>query len=120
MEPKVLVVEDDRATQDGWNTTLKGLVNLVSAYTIEEAREAFTANPDIVAIVMDGCVPGDGDLDNPNTRSLVCDLRLTFKGPIIAASGSPYYGNLLVEAGCTYRCEKKDVPRKILDILDIK
>ncbi|MEK7645673.1 MAG: hypothetical protein AAB374_00995 [Patescibacteria group bacterium] len=88
---------------------------IVSAFSIEEAEEQFAANPDIVAIVMDACVPGD----RPTTPSLVQKLRSTFTGPMIAASSMSDYRRRLLAAGCDHESVKEEVPQMLLEILGL-
>jgi len=112
---KVLIVEDSQAYQSGWAKQLKGKVEVISAFTRLEAEEKFNANPDVVAIVMDACVPEH----KPNTMVLVMEFRETFKGPIIAQSDEPSYRQMLVKYGCNFECKKDDVPAKLCEILAI-
>jgi len=115
MIPKVLVVEDHKDWHDIWREELDGKVVLVSAFSIELAENLFVANPDIVAIVMDACVPGD----RPTTPSLVRKFRSTFAGPMIAVSSMSDYRSQLVDAGCDYESEKGDLSQKLLEVLGL-
>ncbi len=112
---KVLIVEDLHFLQAEWTTILKDKVSIISAFTVKEAEEKFSNNPDIDLISMDGCVPGE----EINTQPLVRKFRKTFKGPIIAASRSSVFREFLKEAGCDYECTKNELPKKILEILGI-
>ena len=58
-------------------------VIILSAFFLAEAEQLFFENTDIAAIVIDGCVDNDEDLD---TAGLVIKIRQTFACPIIAAS----------------------------------
>ncbi len=117
MVKKVLIVED----MEEFHVLWKGYLNdfsseivLLSAFSIEEAEELFSANSDIDAIVMDACVPGD----EPNTQPLVRKFRKTFAGPIIASSSVEEYRKELIKAGCDYESESKaTLPEKLLEIL---
>lgn len=113
MSKKVLIVDDEEFWQDYWRKELGEKVVMVSARTIKEAEEQFAANPDIVAIVMDACVPGD----RPNTPPLVRKFRETFSGPMIAISSSWNNRDELVEAGCDHTSAKNPLPRKLLEVL---
>ena len=115
MSRKVLVVEDQDYLHDKWRRELDGKVVLVSALSIEEAEEKFSANPDIDAIVMDACVPGD----EPTTPPLVRKFRETFTGPIIAISSLPEYRAKLVSAGCDHESRKDALPAKLLEVLGL-
>ena len=109
MTEKVLIVEDHAPLQEVWKLALRGKVEIISAFSIEEAKEKFAANPDIVAIIVDACVPGS----EPNTMSLLREFRATFNGLIIATSNVPEYRQDLVLAGCDIECEKHSVPKNL-------
>ena len=115
MSKKVLVVEDEEYLHGKWNRELDGKVVLVSALSIEEAEEKFTTNPDIDAIVMDACVPGD----SPTTPPLVRKLRETFTGPMIAISSLGSYRRQLVQAGCNHESTKDSLPQKLIEVLGL-
>ena len=115
MSKKVLVVEDEEEVQGRYKQQLGSKVVLISALSIEEAEEQFAANPDIDAIVMDACVPGD----RPTTRPLVRMIRGTFAGPMIATSGHPGYRKILVEDGCSHESSKYNLPSKLLEVLGL-
>jgi len=113
---KVLIVEDEEYLHRKWRRELDNKVILISAHSIKEAEEQFASNPDITAIFMDACVPGD----EPTTPPLVRKFRETFTGPIIAISSSPEYRAELISAGCD--CEwgdKNTLPKKILEVLGL-
>jgi CheY-like chemotaxis protein len=112
---KVLVVEDCESYQRIWSEELNGKVELVSAFSIREAEEKFAANPDIVAIVMDACVPGS----EPTTPPLVRKFRTTFTGPMIAASSDEKYRKELMLAGCDYQSNKSGLPEVLCKILGV-
>ena len=115
MLPKVLVVEDEFRHQRSWKDSLHGKVEIMSAYTIEEAEGLFFANVDVALIVMDACVPGD----DPTTPPLVQKMRETFFGPIIAASSDWGYRQELMAAGCDHECPKHAVPQTVVRILNL-
>lgn len=119
MGKKVLVVEDEKFWHNIWRRQL-GFVKsngimLISASSIEEAEEQFAANPDIVAIVMDACVPGRA----LTTPPLVRKFRETFKGPMIAISGFEDYQQVLLRAGCNYCSSKEALVKKLFEVLDL-
>ena len=115
MSKKVLVVEDEEYLHSRWHRELDSKVVLVSALSIEEAEEKFTANPDIDAIVMDVCVPGN----EPTTLPLVRKFRSTFAGPMIAISSLSEYRAKLVSAGCDHESRKDTLPAKLLEVLGL-
>jgi CheY-like chemotaxis protein len=112
---KVLIVEDEGYLHDEWRRELNNKVVLISALSIREAEEQFTANSDISAIVMDACVPGD----SPTTPHLVRKFRKTFAGPIIAISNFSEYRAKLVSAGCDHESRKDALPQKLLEVLGL-
>lgn len=114
----VLFVDDDEEFHDLWIPRLDEMLNermndnrqnalLVSALSIEDAeREFFAHISEIVAVVMDACVPGR----KPNTEPLIREMRKHFAGLMIAVSSDPRYRKLLVVVGCDYEREKYDLP----------
>lgn len=121
MMPTIFIVDDEEKWQNQWTEALKDKVNVVSAFTIEEAEEVAIrlSNANVALIVMDANVPpGEGI----TTEDLVYELREIhgFKCPMIAASVSETYRGMLMDAGCDHECEKKDVPKKVLEILKLE
>jgi len=115
---KIIIVEDDERLQRAWVKTLAifhGEVAVISAFTVKEAEEKFSANPDVTLIVLDACVPGD----DINVLPLLEKMRETFKGPIIAASSSPSGNEILVKAGCDFGCRKEAVVSAIIKMLKL-
>ncbi len=113
---KVLIVEDVDRYQQQYARELQGKVTVLPARSITEARKLFSENEDSDLIVMDACVDND---ESPDTRELVSAIRRTFNGPMIASSGLPEYRDILVEWGCSHKASKDDVPKKVLEILQI-
>jgi CheY-like chemotaxis protein len=111
--PKVLVVEDEERWQTTYRKDLSSIAEVISAFTVEEGRQKFAEHPDVSVIVMDACVPGD----NPTTPALVREIRNTFSGPMIAASGSADYRKMLQRAGCDFEAAKWDVGKILRTIL---
>jgi hypothetical protein len=70
---------------------------------------------DLAAIAMDACAPRD----SPNPLWLVREMRNTFKGPMIAISGSPLYREQLMMVGCDFQSPKGDLPAKIIEVLEL-
>lgn len=112
---KVLVVEDDPERRAQYAARCGGQIELMMAETIEKAEELFAANPDLAAIVMDACVPGD----EPTTVPLVGKFRKTFTGPIIAASSEPDFRRELMRAGCSHESPKYELPEKLREVLGL-
>ena len=117
MDPiKVLIVDDDKQWQRTFVRafTDKG-IQVLGALTIKQAEEMFVENPDIKAVVMDACVPGD----DPTTLPLTRKFRETFSGPMIAISSRDDFRRQLMAAGCDRECLKQDLPQKLCEILNL-
>jgi len=115
-KPKVLIIEDQKRAHLEYEYGLRNLVQILSAFTIEEGRKIYKENPDLWLIVMDACVPG-GD---PNTLDLTREIRKSFIGrPMIAASMSEKFQDLLIEAGCDHKADKSQVVDKIKELLKL-
>lgn len=115
MKPKVLFVDDDRSYHNQWKVELEEDIIMLSAFSIDDAERLFVKNPDIVAIVMDACVPGHSITTLPLTQK----FRSSFSGPMIASSGSPELRKQLMEAGCDHESGKGHVPIKLTEILGL-
>jgi CheY-like chemotaxis protein len=112
---KVLIVEDNANFQSRWAHELKGKILTIKALDVSSARRLFAEHPDVDAIAIDACVPGN----HPNTHALVREIRSTFHGPMIAISGSARYRIDLLSAGCTYACRKDALSHKLKEILNL-
>ena len=115
MTKKVLIVDDSIQWQKIWGEMLGGKIEVISAYSIKEARGKFADNPDVDAIVMDACVPGD----EPTTPPLVIEFRKTYKGPIVAISSLPEYQKILMHVGCDHSADKNTMPEYLLNFLGL-
>jgi CheY-like chemotaxis protein len=115
---KVLIVDDDRDIQKRYEHHLKDAgIQIVSAYTLNEAWNLFQAHPDLSLIVMDAClVPRQP----PTTLELVKKIReAQFSNSIIAASSDVGYRKQLLRAGCDCESEKWNVPKIVKEILNL-
>ena len=114
---RVLIIEDDYDWQKIYEVSLSDKVHITTAYTPSEAQKCFEEGQ-FDLIVFDGCVGGNGStLDTP---PLVRKWREAgFTGPMIAASGDPRYRNILMGSGCDYQASKFNVPKKVLELLDL-
>ena len=99
-----LDVEDDENWQGNFVKSLKRKdFEVLQATNLKDAEESYSSNSDkIDLIVMDGCLGSD----SPNTPDLIKLIRKTFKGPMIASSGSTEYLKILTEAGCDHKFDK--------------
>jgi CheY-like chemotaxis protein len=113
---KILIVEDSQLLQMVWKKTFAGKLEVICAFSVSEAEEKFTIHSDIIAIVMDGCVPGT----EFNTGPLVIKFRAKFTGPIIAVSSFPHLRQELVSAGCSHQCDKMFLPQKLREVLNLQ
>lgn len=112
---KVLIVDDEAEWRDRWTRRLEREgAEVLKASSLEEGERLFEANPDLVLVIMDACVPG---LYPPNSMWLVKKMYQTFKGPIIAASGHPDFRKMLVDAGASHEASKNEVLVLISKIL---
>ena len=120
---KVLVVEDNEGLHKMWGKMFRkrmlGILDhkilILSAYSIEEAEQLFSASPDVRLIAVDACVPGTCQ----NTLPLIRAIRKCFVGPMIAISSDKAYRRKSMEAGCDYECDKILLPEKIFEILTL-
>jgi DNA-binding response OmpR family regulator len=112
--PTVLIVEDEPELQNIWRKKLEPRVDVLQAYTSDQAREIFNRERErIWVIVMDGILnPETGEDSIP----LIKELRPMFHGPIIAAAGNPSLRELMIEVhGCDMEVDSKDeVPQRVL------
>lgn len=113
-EWKVLIVEDLSCFQVLWRRRLSGVATVLSATTIEDAKEMFGENPDIDVVVLDACVPGT----TPTTFGLIKSFRETFHGPMIAISDRVNFRSEMIKLGCSHQSSgKEDVVEKVTEVL---
>ena len=123
---KVLVVEDQECYWESIKHDLEAKeIVVLLATTIEEAEKLFKENPEVDAISMDACVPGD----EPNTIPLLGKIiKSGYKGVIYVCSKSRTFVKLLLEAGREADTDfeklfpsfKDEVAEDILDWLGIE
>ncbi|MBM2817427.1 MAG: Response regulatory protein [Parcubacteria group bacterium] len=113
---KILIVEDDEMLQLAWKRLLLATTPLevIQAFSIEEAEKVFSENSDLSAIAVDACVPGT----EINTMNMVLKFRKTFTGPMIAISGRDKFNQILMSAGCNHETGKGKLVQKIKRILN--
>lgn len=120
MKPKVLFVDDERGVHAAWKLQLADLgdkVEIVQAFTVDEAIEQFKANPDLAAIVLDGYLSGHSTV--PEALALIKEFSPTFTGPMISVSSDEFVRMRCVAMGCTHECQKRDLPRRLIAILKL-
>ena len=114
LKVKVLIVEKERELHNLWSYILnQKKVGVLSAYSIKEAEELFSANPDVKIVAI-----GRTSNDYLNTLPLTRVIRQRFKGPMIAVSNIAEDRRKLMETGCNYECELRYfLPAVIFEIL---
>ena len=113
---KILIVEDDWDLAESYKGWLEiGKHQVLLAHTEVEAMTTLQQNPDIGLVFMDGSLDGTGA---PDTMQLVANIRQrpTFKGRIIAISGSQHSNMILRQAGCHDSCEKGKILEKFREL----
>ena len=83
-------------------------ISTVSATTLEQLYEVFDELfSEIDVIILDGCIPGN----ELNTIDFIRRAREKgFTKPILAASSSPEYRAMMLEAGCDGQSDKFNAP----------
>ncbi|KKR53746.1 MAG: hypothetical protein UT90_C0005G0053 [Parcubacteria group bacterium GW2011_GWA1_40_21] len=116
MRKKILIIEDSADRQEEWKELLnKYPINIIQAFSLEEAERAFNDNPDLSAVAVDACVPGN----EPNTMELARKMRNSFTDrPMIAISNVEDFNDILMSAGCDYKTDKFKFVQKIKEILN--
>lgn len=115
---KVLIVEDEPMILGLYKTLMAQKAQVICAESLKEAHDLFHDHRDEISVIaMDACVPGK----KPNTLNLTRMIRedYGFKGPMVAISGREDFRKELLKAGCNYECEKRDLHKKIAEILGI-
>jgi hypothetical protein len=122
---KILIVEDDEATQSIYAGRLNdGSAEILQATTILQARTLLTDScEDVAVMIFDGNVPWKPGDKSGTTVSLIVGIRAggicdkKFSGPMIATSFSRQLLAEQVAAGCDYACPKTAVPDLVKLIL---
>jgi hypothetical protein len=112
MGRKILIIEDSEAVPwvEFWHEGLDDDFIIIAAFSGDEARKEFAANPDIMVIAI-------GDV--PSSEDLVREFQKMFKGVMIAVSTFSADRQRLMEVGCDYKCEKEHFPRKLREIFEL-
>ena len=114
--PKVLIVEDNEGWWKLWGHALHPRVRGFVAESLEKAETMLPHLSDFALIVVDACVPGD----DPNSMPLVRRIRAEgYRGPIIASSSVEKFRKLLLDAGCSHEVPKEEVPRLVVELLQV-
>ncbi len=94
---KILVVNDEQSIQTMLHEILMqhGFLT-IAALTQEEGLELFMENPDVSAILLDGCVPGRVLNTLPLLKKFT---NAFFPGPIVAMSSNPDFRKEMTAPG---------------------
>lgn len=114
--PIVLIADDLYEVLCMWSDELRDYgLGFLPADSLDELHHMFEHyHQGIAAIIIDGCIPGH----TPNTLEFIKLARLTgFDKPIIAASSSPLYRNMMVDAGCSHQAPKAMAAELVADLL---
>lgn len=118
MEKTVLIIDDDRATQELYRKDFRYCpeVTIIPAYTLTDGYRLFSDTLIIDLIVVDGCVDDHNKLDSLH---LIKYIRSLHTGDIIAASSSESNRLEMLKAGCNHQCDKKSVLLTAKELLGI-
>ena len=112
---KVLIVEGQELLIRQWKGKLNGMVEVVFARSIEDARaKLLDANLGFDAIVINAHVHGNTEED---IFDFVKEFTMQFCGSIIATSTSSSSRIKLVGVGCDQDCDESFVPGMICQVL---
>ena len=97
IERTVLIVEDEERWQEQFKSFLPDTATVLQATSLAQAEKLYSENPMIDFIIMTGCVDHADLLD---TIPLIKKIRETYKGEMVAISGSYDYVDDMIAAGC--------------------
>lgn len=87
-------------------------VEVLTSNTLIGGQEIFRQHVDEIDLVaLDGCLTsGAKSSDPPETLGFASEIKhnKSFKGVVVAISGSEEQRQALIRAGCDYECEKMD------------
>jgi DNA-binding response OmpR family regulator len=113
---KILIFEDDEDILGEMLAALEDKVNVLYATTVGGGVKLFLLNTDADCIIMDACLPGREFNVEPLMKSVV---NSGYDKPIIAASSSPVFRDLLKKLGATHKSTKREAVFLALDLLEI-
>ncbi|HLC48906.1 MAG TPA: hypothetical protein VJI96_00785 [Candidatus Andersenbacteria bacterium] len=122
---KVLLIDDKWYFRAVWMWRARNKFTFLHANTTDKARELFRDHPDIAAIIVDAHMDKGFGIKRKipvrewgfDTHNLIMDLRLQFKGPIIASPCQPWHFKPMMNAGCTHYAWKWRVARLLKKLL---
>lgn len=116
----ILVVDDEAYVIEMYTRSLgKWDGDVLTAHSLEIAHETYDKSRErLVAIILDGCVPGSSLNTGPFIELVADDIRQgRFYGVLIAASSLRGYRNQMVALGCTHQSPKDDAVAMVFDLL---
>ena len=116
---KVLLVEDSHEIQQGYKESLEGKVEVLQAYTVEQALEILEREWENIDIVSLDFYLDDADF-NKNTIELTQMIRSSFV-TIIAIAASWHHESRETQMKllkCQYESPKEELPELILELIN--
>lgn len=117
-KPKVLVVEDDFATQQFMKFLLRNKYDVVFAASSEEVDQVLADNLDIAAILMDVSLRGSEDGLMITERLRQTDQWATVPIIAVTAHAFPSDQKLAMESGCNEYISKPIDQAKLFEMMD--
>jgi CheY-like chemotaxis protein len=116
MSKLVLVVDDDDTAIRRHKSVLEEYdIVVVSATTLERAVVLYKEYAGkLSAIIVDGCVPGNVLNSIPFIELVLED---SFRGFLVAASGSASYRKIMVASGCHHQSNKYSAADMVVQLL---
>ncbi len=113
----VLFVDDARCEHDDWREALKGYdVATLHAHSCAQARSMLTLHRDSIDAII-----WDGDCgDEYSYNGAIQEAKRWFTGLMFASSGSSYFQQEQMKAGCTHRVNKEEASEKLVELLDLQ
>lgn len=117
-KPKVLVVEDDFATQQFMKFLLRNKYDVVFAASSEEVDQVLADNLDIAAILMDVSLRGSEDGLMITERLRQTEEWATVPIIAVTAHAFPSDQKLAMESGCNEYISKPIDQAKLFEMMD--
>lgn len=119
----IILIVDDEQRHLAWHQ--HHLANsgrtILSASTLDELDAAYNANrKEIVAIILDGCIPGNSITTRPFIQRVRRDMDAgEYTGLLVAASSSSMFRLEMVRLGCTHNFPKEFAAERTLHLLNM-
>jgi hypothetical protein len=114
MLKKVLIMDSDPRMFELWRMIFADKVEILPALTTEEGQKLLNEHPDIEMIALSSLKEGNASL----SPAFVKKNRSGFHGKIVAMSGNYIYQDELMNAGCDISCDKVDMPKTVLSLIE--